>query len=141
MQGPNNKQEKYKKAVGEYNKYIKNLENLKKTLAEINSPKQAKIKELITQEGFAINAKTEAAILLSAKGQDVEKGIKRIIKATEKQEFRRKDKQDEKNFLIYNCQWPLLLIHFRPLKLTHLRSGFIHFLLQSIAFTSKHKYV
>ena len=39
------------------------------------------------------------------------------------------------------CQWPLLLIHFRPLKLTHLRSGFIHFLLQSIAFTSKHKYV
>lgn len=102
MQGPNNKQEKYKKAVGEYNKYIKNLENLKKTLAEINSPKQAKIKELITQEGFAINAKTEAAILLSAKGQDVEKGIKRIIKATEKQEFRRKDKQDEKNFLIYN---------------------------------------
>lgn len=41
----------------------------------------------------------------------------------------------------YVCQWPLLLIHFRPLKLTHLRSGFIHFLLQSIAFTSKHKYV
>ena len=39
------------------------------------------------------------------------------------------------------CQWPLLLIHFRPLKLTHLRSGFIDFLLQSIAFTSKHKYV
>ncbi len=30
------------------------------------------------------------------------------------------------------CQWPLLLIHFRPLKLTHLRSGFIHFLLQSV---------
>ena len=28
-----------------------------------------------------------------------------------------------------NCQWPLLLIRFRPLKLTHLRSGFIHFLL------------
>lgn len=95
-------QNKYKEAVDEYNKYKKDLVKLKKTLAGTNNPKQAKIKELITQQGFTINAKTEAAILLSAKSQEVEKGIKRIIKTTEKQEFRSKDKQDEKNFLIYN---------------------------------------
>jgi len=40
-----------------------------------------------------------------------------------------------------SCQWPLKLIHFRPIKLTHLRSGFANFLLQSIAFSSEHKYV
>lgn len=39
------------------------------------------------------------------------------------------------------CQWPLKLIHFWPIKLTHLRSGFANFLLQSIAFSSEHKYV
>jgi|GEM_PF-1140767 hypothetical protein len=40
-----------------------------------------------------------------------------------------------------HCQWPLKLIHFWPIKLTHLRSGFANFLLQSIAFSSEHKYV
>ena len=95
-------QSRYKEVINEYNKHIKKLDKIKKNLAGINSPKQAKIKEFITQQGFAINAKTGVDILLSARGQTVEKGIKRIIKTTEKETFRRKDKQTEKNFPIYD---------------------------------------
>lgn len=102
LMGSEDSQTKYKKIAAEYSKYKKDLNKLKKNLTGINNPKQAKIKEFITQQGFAINARTEVDILLSAKGQTVEKGIERIIKATEKKELRKKDKQVEKNFLVYD---------------------------------------
>lgn len=93
---------RYEAAIAGYNKYLKRLEALQKNLAGIHTPKQAKLKEFITHEGFKISEKLAEDILLSDKGQAVEKEIQRLIKTAGKQKFRSKDKQQEKNFPVYN---------------------------------------
>lgn len=93
---------RYEAAIAGYNKYLKKLGTLQKKLAGIHTPKQAKLKEFITHEGFKISEKIGEDILLSDKGQAVEKEIQRLIKTAGKQKFRSKDKQQEKNFPVYN---------------------------------------
>ena len=58
-----------------------------------------------------------------------ERRVKRCKRATEGFEERVKELLKEKYIgtEIFECQWPFILTHFRPIKLTHLRLTDLHF--------------
>lgn len=92
----------YTEIIDGFKIYKKELTLIKNTLKKLGNPDYAELKEFIISNGFAINTKTGANILLGPKRDFVFKKIKTIEKRLSQRKTRLADSQVQKNLIVYN---------------------------------------